>query len=119
MFGVPLDNVVEVVRVPRSQVSAVGAARAVVLRDQTIPVIDLSQMLGGNASVHADSDVTIVITSLAGQRCGVEVEQLGEHLDVILKPLEGLIADTPGVSGTTVLGDGRVLLVLDIGRMLQ
>jgi two-component system, chemotaxis family, sensor kinase CheA len=99
MFGVPLDSVVEAVRLPRSALSAVGAARAIVIREQTIPVI--------------------VITTFAGQRCGLEVDQVGEHLDIILKPLEGLLAGTPGISGTTLLGDGRVLLVLDVAEMLQ
>lgn len=119
VFGVPLDSVVEAVRLPRSALSAVGAARAVVVREQTIPVIDLSQMLGEGHRLQQSAEATIVITSFAGQRCGLEVDNVGEHLDVILKPLDGLLAGTPGISGTTLLGDGRVLLVLDVAEMLQ
>ncbi len=119
VFGVPLDSVVEAIRLPRSALSAVGAARAVVIRDQTIPVVDLSQMLGDHDRVPDSTETTLVITSFAGQRCGLEVDKVGEHLDIILKPLDGLLAGTPGISGTTLLGDGRVLLVLDVGEMLQ
>ena len=47
VFGVPLEAVVETVRVPRSAIAPVGAARAFVLRDRTVPVIDLGKALGG------------------------------------------------------------------------
>ena len=119
MFGVPIDHVVEVIRVPRGALSPVGAARAVVIRDQTLPVVDLSQMLGERGPSHESPEATIVITNLSGERCGLEIDSVGGQLDVILKPLDGLLADTPGISGTTLLGDGRVLLVLDLGQMLQ
>ena len=119
MFGVPLDTVVETIRVPRSSLAAVGAARAAVVRDQTIPVLDLGQMLGETGSRQDTGDATIVIAAFAGQRCGLEVDALGERLDIILKPLDGLLAGIPGISGTTLLGDGRVLLVLDVAELLQ
>ena len=45
---------------------------------------------------------------------GLEVDRLGERLDVMLKPPEGLLAGVPGIDGTTLLGDGRVLIVLDL-----
>jgi two-component system chemotaxis sensor kinase CheA len=118
MFGVPLDYVQEAVRVPRESLSAVGAAQALVLRNQTIPVIELSTMVGDTIS-RKDTEATIVVACFAGQRCGLEVDKVGERLDIILKPLDGLLAGTPGISGTTLLGDGRVLLVLDIPEMLQ
>jgi two-component system chemotaxis sensor kinase CheA len=40
-------------------------------------------------------------------------------MEVILKPLDGLLSGMPGIAGTTLLGDGRILLVLDIAEMLQ
>jgi two-component system chemotaxis sensor kinase CheA len=119
MFGVPLDSIVETLRVPRNTLAAVGAARAVVLREQTIPVLDLGQMLGATEARAEASHATLVITQFAGQRCALDVEAIGERLEVMLKPLDGLLAETPGVTGTTLLGDGRVLLVLDIAELLQ
>ena len=68
---------------------------------------------------RADGDATIVITAVAGQHGGLEVDRIGERLEVILKPLDGLLSGMPGITGTTLLGDGRVLLVLDIGELLQ
>jgi len=119
MFGVPLDTVVETIRVPQHRLGVVGAVRAVVVRDQTIPVFDLAQLLGEPPPREHPGDATIVIAAFAGQRCGLGVDALGERLDIILKPLDGLLAGTPGIAGTTLLGDGRVLLVLDIAELLQ
>ena len=119
VFGLPLDVIVETVRVPRQAVAGVGAGRAIVLRNRTIPVVELADVLGAVDPVKSDDEAIIVVTAVAGQLSGIRVERLGQRLQVILKPLEGLLAGTPGISGTTVLGDGRVLLVLDIAEMLQ
>ena len=49
----------------------------------------------------------------------LEVDRLGERLDIMLKPIDGLLAGMPGIAGTTVLGDGQVLLVLDVPYLLS
>jgi len=114
VFGVPMEAVVETVRVERTAIASIGAARALVLRDRTLPVIDLGQALGHEARA-AGAEATVLIVSAGGQLGGLEVDRLGDRLDVMLKAPEGLLAGVPGVDGTTLLGDGRVLIVLDPG----
>jgi two-component system chemotaxis sensor kinase CheA len=116
VFGVPLEAVVETVRVGRSAISPVGAARAMVLRDRTLPVIDLGEALGRKPR-SPEGDVTVLVVAVAGQLGGLEVDRLGERMDVMLKPPGGLLAGIPGIDGTTLLGDGRVLIVLDLGEI--
>jgi two-component system chemotaxis sensor kinase CheA len=82
-------------------------------------VFDLARMLGETGTARSADEATIVIAAIAGQQCGLDVDGLGERLDIILKPLDGLLAGTPGITGTSLLGDGRVLLVLDIAGLLQ
>ena len=118
VFGVPMDAVVETVRVNRDAIAPIGAARALVLRNRTVPVIDLGQALGRKPSALA-GDATVLIVSIAGQWGGLEVDRLGERLDVMLRPPEGLLAGVPGIDGTTLLGDGRVLIVLDLHEILN
>jgi two-component system chemotaxis sensor kinase CheA len=119
ILGLPLDAVVETVRVPTGSIAAVGGGRAIVLRNRTIPVIELADLLGGGERINSEVDAIVVIAAAAGQLSGIHVDRVGQRMDVILKPLDGLLAGTPGISGTTVLGDGRVLLVLDIGEILR
>lgn len=118
-FAIPLDVVMETVRVARERIVPVGAARAFVLRDRTVPLIGLAQALGRTPDEARSGEANIVVASAAGQLVGVEVERLGERMDVMLKPMDGLLAGIPGIAGTTLLGDGRVLVVLDVQELVR
>jgi two-component system chemotaxis sensor kinase CheA len=119
VFGFPLDTVVETAAVPRDHLVAVGRGRAFALRDRTIPLVDLAESLGLARSGRADGEVKVVVTAAAGLVGGVEVEKLGERMDIMLKPMAGLLKNMRGVAGTTLLGDGRVLIVLDVQELFQ
>lgn len=114
VFGIPLDTVVETLRVPRARITAVGAAHAFVLRDRTIPLIDLARELGEKEAEAPDSMATVVVADIGGALTGLEVERLGTRMDVMLRPMDGLLAGVRGIAGTTLLGDGRVLIVVDL-----
>jgi two-component system chemotaxis sensor kinase CheA len=117
-FGVPLDAVVETTLASRGDIHAIGQTRAFVFRGRTLPLIDLSSALGGGATASTEA-ATIVVATSAGQSWGVEVERLGERMEVILRPPEGLLGSAPAIAGTTMLGDGAVLLVLDLSELLH
>jgi two-component system chemotaxis sensor kinase CheA len=117
-FGIPFEAVVETLRVTRERVVPVGAARAVVVRDRTLPLIDLATALG-RGELRPGGEATIVVVEVGEQLGGLEVDLLGERMDVMLKPPEGLMAGVPGIEGTTRLGDGQVLLVLDLAELFD
>jgi two-component system chemotaxis sensor kinase CheA len=119
-FGLPLDNVLETTIVPRDRIVPIGAGQAFVLRDQTVPLIDLADMLGIQRTdrLH-QGQAKVVVALAAGQIGAIEVDRLGERMDVMLTPMEGLLNGMKGISGTTLLGDGRVLIVLDVQEILS
>ncbi len=119
VFGFALDTVVQTASVPRKDLAAVGRGRAFVLRERTIPLINLAESLGLPRSIEAAEEVRIVVTSSAGFLGGIEVDKLGERMDVMLKPMDGLLKNMRGVAGTTLLGDGRVLIVLDVQELFE
>lgn len=112
-FGIPLDAVIETIRVPRHEIRSVGKAHALVLRNRTVPLIGLAATLGW-AKAESSADATVVVASSGGVSGGLEVDRLGARMDVMLKPAEGLLSGIPAIAGTTMLGDGGVLLVLDV-----
>jgi two-component system, chemotaxis family, sensor kinase CheA len=118
LFGIPLDAVLETVRVRREEIRSLGQAHAFVLRNRTVPLIGLASTLGW-AKAESNTDATVVVASSSGVSGGLEVDRLGPRLDVMLQPPEGLLSGIPGIAGTTVLGDGRVLLVLDVKEVLR
>jgi two-component system chemotaxis sensor kinase CheA len=119
VFGLPLDAVVETIRVPIGDVFRVGAAHAIVLRDRTVPLVRLSQVLGGGSAAAAEPEAAaVVVVRIDGALGALEVERVGERMEIMLKPLEGILSGLPGVAGSTLLGDGSVLLVLDLAELL-
>jgi two-component system, chemotaxis family, sensor kinase CheA len=119
MFGIPMDAVIETLSVPVDTIAGVGVAQAIVHRDRTIPIFELAGLLRLRSSHSGQDHAMIVVASFAGQLGGIRVDRLGERMEVMLKPLDGLLANLPGITGTSILGDGRVLLVLDLGEVLQ
>jgi two-component system chemotaxis sensor kinase CheA len=118
MFGIPLDAVLETVRLPAQDIRPIGTGQAFVLRERTVPLIELAGVLESGAHARPGSGALVVVAQAAGQVAGLAVERLGERLDVMLKPMDGLLANMPAIMGTTLLGDGRVLLVLDLSELL-
>ncbi|MES2626140.1 MAG: chemotaxis protein CheA [Pseudomonadota bacterium] len=117
-FGIPIDAVIETIRVPVNTIAEVGSAQVIVHRNRTLPVFDLTSLLQVQSLPGDDSEAVIVVAAFAGQWGGIRVERAGERMEVMLKPLEGLLSSIPGVTGTTIMGDGQVLLVLDLGEIL-
>jgi two-component system chemotaxis sensor kinase CheA len=134
VFGIPIETVLETTRVSRGCILRVGAAEVIILRERTMPLIRLTEILGIAASeASTDADARIIVVSVSGQDRGrdaaeqtgageiaaLEVDVLRERIDVMLKPMEGLLAGVRGFAGTALLGDGRVLIVLNLEELLR
>lgn len=119
LFGIALDVVAETARIARADIHPLGAGRVFVLRNQTVPLVSLDEALGRACGNTTAGDANVVVASLGGQKVGLEVDRLGDQFEVMLKPAEGLLAGLRGIAGTTLLGDGRVLIVLDLPELLQ
>lgn len=115
-YGIPLDRIVETTSVPTEHIHAVGAGRSCVLRNRTLPVLSLAALLGGE---DRQSPLTkLIVTESAAEPVGVIVDGFGQRIDGLVRPKSGLIAGVPGLAGTTTLGDGGVLLVLDLAELV-
>ena len=122
MFGIPMDTIAETVRLQAGRIRRVGQAEAFVLRDTVVPLIRLADLLrmetAGGAGNGAEGDAVLVVR-VGGATAGLVVDRFREGTDVVLKPLEGMLAGMRGYAGTALLGDGRVLMVLNLKELLQ
>jgi two-component system, chemotaxis family, sensor kinase CheA len=118
VFGVPIEAVVETVRLPRDRLIGIKNGQAFVLRDQIVPTCRLDRLLDLPESGSRGGDALILVTHIGGEAAGIEVDGIGERLDVVMKPMQGLLAEASDYAGTTLLGNGRVLLVLNLGAIL-
>lgn len=117
-FGVPVDLVVETVRIPAGQLNRVLHQDVVVLRDEVIPVVDLATALDMPWQPQPGADLAILVVHLPHGKAGVLVERLHREVDVILKPMDGLLSNATQFVGTALLGDGLVLLVLNLKEVI-
>ncbi|MET0377285.1 MAG: chemotaxis protein CheA [Rhizorhabdus sp.] len=115
-YGVPLDQIVETARIAADDIMTVGTGEACVLRDRTIPVVDLARLLEGHGT--EGTAARLVLTESAGETVAVRVAGFESQIDAMVRETSGLLATLPGVAGTALLGDGQVLLVLDLPELV-
>jgi len=117
-FGIPMDIVVETVRVPRARIRAIKRNETLVLRDTIVPLVRLARSLGLPETAHDRDDEAVLVARIADRPVGLVIDQFKEGIEIILKPMEGILAGIPGLGGTAILGDGRVLPVLNLKELL-
>lgn len=115
-YVLPLGAVVEMLRVsPGSPaIERIGTAAFLRHADQLLPIVDLGAELGGGPVLTDDRDVVaLVVMSLGALRLALAVDFVRDAEEIVVKPLHRGLRTTPLVSGATVLGDGRVALILN------
>lgn len=117
-FGIPIDGIVEIARIPAGRILPVGQGEAFVLRDRTLPLLRLSDLLALADTERTAPEARILILATGDQRIGIEVDGFEGRLDVMLRPLTGLLAGMPGMRSAALLGDGRVLIVLNLAELI-
>jgi two-component system chemotaxis sensor kinase CheA len=115
IFGVPMDMVLETVRIPRGSIRSIKNRQTIVLRNRVIPLRSLNELLAEDlpqVSNELDEMATLVV-QIHGESLGIVVDDFREVVDIILKPMGGILNAVPGYSGSALLGDGSVLMVLN------
>ncbi|MGB0965272.1 MAG: chemotaxis protein CheA [Litorivicinus sp.] len=117
IFGIPMESIIETVRLPRSELTRVKHMDVAVLRDQIIPLRELRDLMQLGPAEPSD-EVAVLVMHCLGQNLGLVIDEFHEGVDIIQKPLEGVLANYPYYSGAAMLGDGSVLLVLNMRELL-
>jgi two-component system chemotaxis sensor kinase CheA len=118
LYGIPLDGIVETAFVPAPRVIPVRDAEAFVLRDRTLPLVRLADLLNIPRPQEIPQSLKVVVVAVGDDLVGVAVDGFAERMDVLMRPMAGILAGVPGIMGTTLLGDGSVLMILDIPELI-
>jgi two-component system chemotaxis sensor kinase CheA len=119
-YILPLASVVESFQVEDDMIQTIGGAgRVVRVRDEFMPVVALDAVFDVPRGAGEAGSSILVVVEAEGSRTALMVDELlGQH-QVVVKNLEANYRRVPGVSGATILGDGRVALIIDVGGLVK
>ncbi len=119
IYAVPLSSVLETLLVERKDIKNVGGLPMVQLRGNTLPLISLRDKFQLPAPEAEAEEVFVVVVGLGDKALGLIVDGLRGQQEVVIKSLGDFLNNLPGIAGATILGDGKVTLILDIGSLIQ
>ncbi|MGD9601897.1 MAG: chemotaxis protein CheA [Gammaproteobacteria bacterium] len=120
IYIVPIVSIVESLQVqPAALNSVTGQHQVYRLRDEYIPIVRLHEVFNVNARAAEITDGLLVIVEGDGRKIGLFVDELLGQQQVVIKSLQTNFRRVAGVSGATILGDGKVAMIVDIGGLIQ
>ena len=114
-YAIAMDYVVETTKVLKSEIQTANHNPFINIRGELVPILFESCLLGDDTIKEENS---IVILTFNNKKVGLVVDEFVGQLDVVQKPLSGAIKNHPLITGTSLLGNGDVLFVLDVKKLI-
>ena len=118
-FTIPTSQVSEIVKANRSDIKVLGRTDAIVVRGKVVPVVHLHKLLGLEGSNEEEFELLITHLGDEKTKLGLVVDSVLRQQDILVKPVSETLKGVKGISGATILGDGQVILVLDVGQFIN
>ncbi|MDZ4145168.1 MAG: chemotaxis protein CheW [Burkholderiales bacterium] len=120
LYVLPLCSVIESFLLTDTSIRTVlGSSRVVQVRDAYMPVVVLEDVFGVKPGHAGGQSQILVIVEAEGRRIALEIDELVGQQQVVVKNLESNYRKVPNVSGATIMGDGRVALILDVAGLIR
>jgi len=117
-YALPLSSVDETTMISKSELKMVQSQEVVVLRGKVLPLVRARRLLGTPESEESNDVIYVVVARKGEKQLGIVVDSLLGQQEIVIKSLGKLLAGIPGVAGATILGDGGVSLILDVGTLV-
>lgn len=121
-FALPLANVVEIVRLEREQVQTIQGQDVCLIRGEAFPLVSLRRklgMLGGVGAERRGERPLVVMVGVAERRVCLVVDRTIGNQEIVIKSLGTFVGQVPYIAGATLLGDGRIALILDAAMLAR
>ncbi len=119
LYALPIVNVLETVRLFPYEISTVGAREVIRLRGGVLPLLRLNDVLSiGNDKASLTDRLPVVIVRAGDKLVGIAVDTLVEKQEIVVKSMGAHVGDVKGISGASILGDGRVALIIDVPSLI-
>ena len=120
VYVIPLLSVIESFRPRRTEVHTVaGCGQVVTVRGEVVPILRLNKLLGRRSRVTDPCHGLVVLVEDQGKKLAVLVDELLGQMQAVVKSLDANYKRIEGLAGATILGDGRVAMILDVHGLAQ
>ena len=120
VYSIPITSVIESHRVRSEEINRIDSYEVFNVRNEVISLLRLNRLFGvPSAEKGDDGHHYIVIVGTADKKVGLMVDSLIGEEDVVIKPLKDQFTNSPGIAGASILGDGSVSLIIDVGQLLD
>ncbi|MFQ5994764.1 MAG: Hpt domain-containing protein [Acidiferrobacterales bacterium] len=117
-FAIPLSAIVNIIEVPTDQLNvSMGKNPLLNFNDQIYSFMDVGARLGIPTAHHNGGKVPVLLAKIGTREVAIQVDGLLTTREIVVKPLGPQLSELKGVAGATVLGDGTVVLILDVGGL--
>ena len=127
VFAIPLNSVVETLRIKESTIQTIDKHEVINLRKSVLSLLRLGDEFGvagseggdGGGVRLSDREIYVVVVALAEKKVGIVVDNLFGQEEVVIKSLGDYRLGYKGISGATITGDGKVVLIIDVASMID
>ena len=119
VFIIPIVSVLETVRVQNNSFNTIGSRKVIRLRDTVIPVVHLRDFFHTSTGENESEEKYVVVVGVANKLVGLVVDKLLGQEEVVIKSLGEFFENADAIAGATIMGDGRVRLIIDISEIVN
>ena len=129
IYATPIANIAETVKIKRAQIKRIEKFEVINLRNEVLPLVRLhrvlksvqikpSQLTDAQIADEENKDISVVVVESGNKKAGLIVDQVLGQQEVVIKSIGTFLKGIKGFSGATILGDGRVALILDVATLI-
>ncbi|MCB1388346.1 MAG: chemotaxis protein CheA [Rhodobacteraceae bacterium] len=115
----PLSSVVETVRPSRRDIHEIAGELVLSVRGTYVPIVDLALLFGMRSAKGQSTERSYVLLDAGGSSIAVAVDAIQDQRQVVIKSLEGNYGTVPGIAAATILGDGKIALIIDSEALVE
>ena len=118
IYALPITSVLESQRITPEEIKLIDNYEVMNIRDEVVSLLRMDRLFG----IHTENErshLYVVVVGGEENKVGLVVDSMIGEEDVVIKPLQDRFTSTPGIAGATILGDGRVALIIDVGQLLE
>ena len=119
IFTIPLTAVEETLQILQEDVTTIEGVECIYLRNSTLSLLRLSELFGIPSASTDTRKAFVVVVNTGMRRMGLVVDALIGQEETVIKPLADYLQESSGFSGATILGDGRISLILDVYELIK